>query len=204
MSTEPETMTMLDPRARAIPRPDVVEVIRRVAKAVKASKAKKTKTQKLVLATAATTISTPRKQHKETEAQAQALEYYIGLGKDRTLAKVAEHFDLTPDCINQWSHRLAWSARVRAIENRDIGQIIEDTGLQIVLERMRSMFIPDPIDMKKLILDPTASVGILKDLVTSFVNLDKNSRERKEDGEGGGQGSGKGKNQVMVNVIFET
>ena len=192
---EIEVLPPVDPRSTSrIQKPDIVEIVRRAAN-------RQSKKRGVVVAT--TTNTTKRKQRKESDIQAQAFTYYLGLGKDRTLPKVAEHFSLTTDAVNQWSHRLAWTDRIKKIENRNIGQVIEDTGLQVILSRLQQMFIHDPIDMQKMVIDPRASVSGLKDLVTAFVNLDKNSRERKEEDHGEG-GSGKGKNQIMVNVIFET
>lgn len=206
-----EVLPPIDPRSLVrIPQTDAVEIIRMAVNKTKTRgrpagsknrpRAPVVKTSTKVVRTATKRI--PRKQHAEDEQQLAAFEYYLGLGRDRTLAKVAEHFNLTPECISQWSARLSWTNRIRTIENRDTSQIVEDTLWRAFLDKSKGLFINDPVEQKKIILDPRTKVNTLKDLVAAFVNLDKNSRERKEE-EGGGDGTGKGKNQFMVNVIIE-
>ena len=188
------------PALSGLPRADVVEIVRRVAKKESGKRVRRTP---VVVGPVA--VEKPgRKQWSESEQQLLAFEYYFELGSDRRLEKVAEHFGLTPDQVNQWSHRLGWTNRVRTLENRDVGQIIEDTGLQVILNKFRAMFILDPVDLKTIIVDPRADVTEIKDLVAAFVRLDQNSRERKEEDPGeDGTGKNKSKSQFMVNVIIE-
>lgn len=143
--------------------------------------------------------------YSENKRHREAFEYYLALGNDRTLAKVAEHFNVSESQAMQWSWVFRWTKRIRDLENRDISQVIEDTGLKIILMRIQAMFVPDPLDPQKIILDPKTPIGAikdLKDLIAAFVALEKNARERKEEEGRGEGGTGKVKKQFIVNVII--
>ena len=145
------------------------------------------------------------RRYSENQRHREAFEYYLTLGNDRTLAKVAEHFNVSESQAMQWSWVFRWTDRIRKFENRNISQVIEDTGLKIILMRIQGMLIPDPLDPQKIIFDPKTPIGAikdLKDLIAAFVALEKNARERREEEGGGEGGTGKVKKQFMVNVII--
>jgi hypothetical protein len=60
----------------------------------------------------------------ENELHVQAFNFYYGLGKSRSLKKVAEHFGKTERTIANWSRDFNWGERVtqRAIEEDESEQ----------------------------------------------------------------------------------
>ena len=181
------------PDPRTIPRP--VAIVADVAGGGETRR----RGRKLIPQALTESISKPKAKPTDNEQQRQAFEFYFELGNNRSLAKVAERFGVKPDIVGKWAQRKQWTKRIRELEQRNVCKVIEDTALQVILNKFKAMFIIDPVDGKSIILDPTASVGAVRDLVSAYVALDKNNRDREQDL----GASGKGKNQVMVNVIIE-
>lgn len=149
------------------------------------------------------------------EIHRQAFDYYLSLGENRALIRVAERFNKTPQEIGRWSKLFGWKERITEKESMTIQeQILEKTDrffsiqIDILLMRQAEMVEPDPDEPAKLVLTDKATISALKELTNSAFSILKAIAEKvgiknaeKEDGEGGNRRGVK--TGVMVNVIFK-
>src|SRR5690606_29273640 len=56
---------------------------------------------------------------KENPIQRKAFEYYLSLGENRSVKKVAEKFSYSPKTVYTWSSRFKWADRVYQHELRE-------------------------------------------------------------------------------------
>ncbi len=56
---------------------------------------------------------------KETPIQRKAFEYYLSLGGERSIRKVAEKFGYSPQTVYTWSSRFKWADRIYQHELRE-------------------------------------------------------------------------------------
>lgn len=69
---------------------------------------------------------------KETLRHQQAFEYYYMLGSERTLAKVASHFEVSNVSVTKWAKELDWESRVKARDDKNMATIREQNDLDVV------------------------------------------------------------------------
>ena len=151
----------------------------------------------------------------ETEDQKKSFEYYMVLGSERSLKKVAEHFTVKLQTISIWSSKFHWVERVTKLENLPEVEIakrklaVSKKNLsEFYLLKTGKMVIPDPENSGKMMPNPDFSGNAAKEITAGVVALDKDIREKEahekemDRGPGGGIG-GRGKGGVMVNVVIQ-
>lgn len=142
----------------------------------------------------------------EREIHHRAFAFYFALGPTRTLAKVAQEFNLKDATALNWSATFGWKERLIELENRSKESEFREKAMDLLLLTMDSL-VKRNKKTGVLILANTekATVEKLKMAIDSFKRLRDDSREG-EPSSGGGSGgdaSHRGpKTAVQVNVTI--
>jgi hypothetical protein len=160
----------------------------------------------LIPAPASPAKATPEKKKPkliEKEIHRAALSYYFLLGKDRSLAKVAEHFGVKLSYVERWSTIFGWKEKILNLEARSKDDRFKDQVSDLLLLLLGSLTAPDEeTGAPTLTGSPKQVAEILKLIMTSFRELKQEARE-----EAGSDSSGKdsrGKRPpvlVTVNIL---
>jgi hypothetical protein len=144
----------------------------------------------------------------EKEHHKQALAFYYSLGKDRTLAKVAEVFGVKESLVLNWSSAFGWKDRVAELENRSKEEEFKEKAMELLNLVLDSMSKREE-ETGKLILTSAEKVTVekLKLCVDAFKRLRDDSREGEpesgpENNDSGSRKAGPPKG-VRVNVIIK-
>jgi len=143
---------------------------------------------------------------QEKEIHRAMLAYYFALGKDRSLAKVGEHFDKTQQMVEKYSHVFGWKKRIAELENRSKSDLFRDKTGELLLLLLDSLTKPGKeTGTTELTSSAKTTAETIRLCVSSFKELRIDQREG-EPGENNGRGGGNGKGPKggwMVNVIFK-
>jgi hypothetical protein len=140
----------------------------------------------------------------EKEKHKAMLAFYFALGKDRTLAKVSEHFAVKQSLVEKYSHLFEWKKRLAALENRSKTDLFRDKTGELLLLLLDSLTKPDETGTPGLTSSAKTTAETIRLCVSSFKELRTDQREG-EPGEDSGRGGANGKGPkggIMVNVIF--
>lgn len=141
----------------------------------------------------------------EKEKHRAALAYYFALGKDRSLARVAEHFNTKLSLIEKWSAMFGWKEKIAALENRSKTDLFRDKISDLLLLLLDSLTKNDETGKPALASSSKTVAETIKLCVSSFKELRADQREG-EPGEDTGREGGNGRGPkagIMVNVIFK-
>lgn len=142
---------------------------------------------------------------QEKEIHRAMLAYYFALGKDRSLAKIAEHFGKTQQMIEKYSHVFGWKKRIAELENRSKSDLFRDKTGELLLLLLESLTKPGKeTGTTELTSSAKTTAETIKLCVSSFKELRQDQREG-EPGEDSGRGGGNGKPKggILVSVIFK-
>jgi len=139
----------------------------------------------------------------EKDIHRAALAYYFALGKDRTLEKVAQHFNMKKSLVERWSMNWDWKTRISNLENRNKSDLFKDQVADLLLLLMTSLTKPDEKTGTPVLASSAKTTAeTIKLCVSAFKEIRQDARE----GEPGADDSGKGPRKngrvpgVMVNV----
>jgi hypothetical protein len=142
---------------------------------------------------------------QEKEIHRAMLAHYFVLGKDRSLAKVAEHFGKTQQMVEKYSHVFGWKKRIAELENRSKTDLFRDKTGELLLLLLDSLTKPGKeTGTIELTSSAKTTAETIRLCVSSFKELRTDQREG-EPGEDSGRGGGNGKGSrtgILVNVIF--
>lgn len=154
-------------------------------------------------------IDITKKEPVETDDQKKAFEYYLSLGDNRTLSKVAEYFTIKKDLVYRWSRQLGWLNRVRILANQPDIDVAKSNLAKYYRLKTGKMVIVDPERPGKLIANPDFSGSAAKEITAGVVALDKNVMDKEaheremSHGPGGPGVGGRNRGGVMVNVVIQ-
>ncbi len=143
----------------------------------------------------------------EKEHHKQAFAYYFSLGKDRTLAKVAEMYGVKESLVLNWSYSFEWKRRIVELENRPKEEQFKEKSMDLLILLLDSMVKWDG-ETGKMALTCTEKTTAekIKLCIDAFKKLRDDSREDMpkdgENNEGGFRNPGPRKlPRVVVNII---
>ena len=74
---------------------------------------------------------------KGTPRHAEALDYYFGLGDNRSYKLVAEFYGVSPRTVAQWASKYAWQRQVVEREHKLALQLQRETDKEILEDRKK-------------------------------------------------------------------
>ena len=144
-----------------------------------------------------------RKPQVEDETQKYAFQVYFDLGNDRSLQAVADKTKVKLSKVSEWSQRFKWLDRIKRLSESGPVSRIQAMRGKYLEQRWKECFIVDPIEQKKLMVDPKLTASKTKDLdqaTSRYIHDTLAVEEQNRDGDGNGRG---GKGGIMVNVIIK-
>ena len=140
----------------------------------------------------------------ENTEQKVAFDYYLSLGSERSLQKVATHFSAQAATLYDWSKKFHWVDRVRVLENQPDLEVAKRNLARFYRLKTSKMVIKDPDDPMNWIPNPDYTGNAAKEITAAVVALDKNSMEGEAHEKEMNSGrSGRGPGGVQVNVVIQ-
>jgi len=138
----------------------------------------------------------------ETDEQLAAFNYYLSLGPERSVERVATHLGVPARTVKYWAQTRKWTERVREYESKSKEERFKERAIELLNLFLETFTQVEDGGRLTLVANDKATIEKFKLCIEAFKRLRDDTREEKsaERDDGGG---GNGKNQVMVNVVIK-